>query len=355
MKKSTTKESGSSKTSLQTIKKSPSQTSKNTTPKATSMTIFDCAIPVYEISKKFGLMIFPINYTVNGEMECSELRFKDIFWFIFSVSWSSVFGFLSASFLIPVTAQDVETSILIRSIRVLLTIGSFLCSISTVINMLNRHRLVDILKMLNAFDKEIRAFAVYVDCEKEKKFVQHFLKITALFTWIGTIIVYFSYSWLFENETNFTIFIHMCANTLVFGQSAALYKQYILLLMCLRSRFRLMNALLGKRLLKYSVQIIEINKIDQIFFVKTMCGLHNKLSQVMDNINLCYSFQIMISMGLCLSHFLLSFYTIYRNITQKNELTSQLTYVNLINCTFYAAYCLSSMNCASTLMIEVFI
>lgn len=58
----------------------------------------------------------------------------------------------------------------------------------------------------------------------------------------------------------------------------------------------------------------------------------------------------MVNIGLCLSAIVLSLYTIYRNITIKNELTKQLTYVNLWASCIYAFYCIMILNVASSLM-----
>lgn len=40
------------------------------------------------------------------------------------------------------------------------------------------------------------------------------------------------------------------------------------------------------------VKTIEAHEIEQITFIKAMSRLHDKLCEILDNINICYSFQV---------------------------------------------------------------
>lgn len=116
---------------------------------------FDCVKPAYETSKKFGLMTFSIRYTANNEMEGTYVRSIDIVIFIISVLSYLVLGCLFVIFIIPISVLDFKTTVLLQSKQIFLTVSIFLCVISTIINMLNRHRLIEIVKMINTFDKEV--------------------------------------------------------------------------------------------------------------------------------------------------------------------------------------------------------
>lgn len=61
----------------------------------------------------------------------------------------------------------------------------------------------------------------------------------------------------------------------------------------------------------------------------------------------------MANMGICFSELVLASYTVYRNISIRNDLTQQLTYINFIACSFFTIYCISVINYGSGLMNEV--
>lgn len=61
----------------------------------------------------------------------------------------------------------------------------------------------------------------------------------------------------------------------------------------------------------------------------------------------------MMNLGICLSELVLALYTFYRNISIRNDLTQQLTYINFMATSFYTMYSVSVINCANTLMNEV--
>lgn len=130
--------------------------------KKLSKNFFDCVKPVYESSKKFGLMIFSIKYSSNGEMENCEVHCMHIIWFIVSVSLFLSLTVFSAIVLVPVEYGNIRTTIFVRGRRVLMTINLILCAISTISNMLNRHRLIDMMKMINSYDKEVHQYMYFI-------------------------------------------------------------------------------------------------------------------------------------------------------------------------------------------------
>lgn len=63
-------------------------------------------------------------------------------------------------------------------------------------------------------------------------------------TIIISIFAYYINTWLFQNETGFNIFVYNILNVISYGQSGSVFKQYLVLLMGLRSRFKLLNLLM---------------------------------------------------------------------------------------------------------------
>lgn len=132
----------------------------------TSLNFIDCVKPIFDSSKKFGLMTFTIIFATNGEAEKINVNFKDILWFITSVLISLTTGMLSILYLVPMDSDDIHTTILIRSRNLLLTAAVFLCTISAMTNMINRQHFIDIVKMITECDKKV-----------ENKFIYFFAKL----------------------------------------------------------------------------------------------------------------------------------------------------------------------------------
>lgn len=134
-------------------------------------------------------------------------------------------------------------------------------------------------------------------------------------------VVFSGYIALLKDGSAFDIAIFTITNFASFHPVTFVFIQYHLLLLCLRSRFRSINAVLrciqlihlnlqilthtkfGQKKhsfifrqrflnLNRSVQTIEFYKSDQTDFVKTMAHLYNMLCEVMDDMNICYSFQV---------------------------------------------------------------
>lgn len=76
-------------------------------------------------------------------------------------------------------------------------------------------------------------FTIFIDYERESKFVKRLYRDTFLATLSTTFFIYYLYTWLFENETSFNIFVYGAANWISYGQVGSLFKQYIVVLLCL--------------------------------------------------------------------------------------------------------------------------
>lgn len=137
-------------TSLKTA--SPLQAAINAK-KANTFNFFDCVRPVYRTGRLFGLLPFTLNYTSNGEIDSCSLRITDILWFLISVAICIIFSLLGYSALSP--TQDIRTTILLLGGRLVLISGVSLAGISIIIDIFNRHRLVELVKAINLFDQEV--------------------------------------------------------------------------------------------------------------------------------------------------------------------------------------------------------
>ena len=91
---------------------------------------------------------------------------------------------------------------------------------------------------------QMTMFAVYIDYEKEYKFVTRFYRVTFLVTLFLTIFVYRFHNLLYQNETRFNIFFLIVTKMISYGQAGSVFKQYVVLLLCLRTRFKLINSLM---------------------------------------------------------------------------------------------------------------
>lgn len=108
----------------------------------------------YRAARIYGLLPYTINYNSNGEIDSCSVRAFDILWFIITVTTSvtfSVFGFFALT-----PTADIRTTVLLLGGRIILIGSVLLTAISIVLDELNRHRIVDMLKTITFFDKEVK-------------------------------------------------------------------------------------------------------------------------------------------------------------------------------------------------------
>lgn len=150
--------------------------------------------------------------------------------------------------------------------------------------------------------------------EKEFRFVRKFYRNISIVTTFAVILHYYLYNWLYKSESMFNILVYIVSNVICFGQAASIFRQYILLLLCVRSRFGLINAYIRfVQLTKWiemrfslklfhlhrkhfycqsNVHVISASSQESSEIIRSLSCLHNKLCETVHGINFCYSFQV---------------------------------------------------------------
>lgn len=120
---------------------------------AFSTNLFDCIKPVRIMAKAYGLQSFSITCTSNGEIDGCKLRRFDIFWFIVHFTLSIALSALNYSYLTP--ADDTWSMVLLSGMQIFLILALLLAALSIALDILNRKRLIKMLKNINDFDKQV--------------------------------------------------------------------------------------------------------------------------------------------------------------------------------------------------------
>lgn len=110
--------------------------------------------PIYIFSRMFGLMPFSIVYYPNGDVEKPKVSILDAIWFAILLS-IYVFGF---SVVLSFVIDEPPDSTMSWITTIVFTLSSesslIFCCLSSIANMGNRFKLIDILKMFIIFDQE---------------------------------------------------------------------------------------------------------------------------------------------------------------------------------------------------------
>lgn len=113
--------------------------------------------PFYYFSRMVGLMPFSIIYDTNGQIQGPKARLYDVVWFVISmcvylfIVYNSYGGtqFTSDGMMPTILTLAESFQTIVCTISELVTIA---------MDMYNRRRMIDILKMFNAFDKEVYSY-----------------------------------------------------------------------------------------------------------------------------------------------------------------------------------------------------
>lgn len=108
--------------------------------------------PVYFCSRAFGRLPFSIVVHPNGEVKRARVKFFDVLWFIISLF---VYAFLILYYVnyLALSRQKISKTILFLCIDVNITLHLLMVSIMIIMDMHNRRRLIDIVRMFTSFDK----------------------------------------------------------------------------------------------------------------------------------------------------------------------------------------------------------
>lgn len=119
-----------------------------------TLTFYHSIQPVYIISRIFGLLPFTVLYNSNGYMHKAKVRLLDLIWFVFMIIVN--FG-LTYKMVTKVQRMiDGDTSILFASGRLIILLNFVKVAVASILDMLNRNRLVKMLKDFLKFDKSVR-------------------------------------------------------------------------------------------------------------------------------------------------------------------------------------------------------
>ena len=115
--------------------------------------------PIYYFSRFVGLWPFTITYKLDRSIKTARIYLFDSFWFFISICL-----YLTALFYTYKDFQyteNTEENYLIASLMTLTSdvLPLLLGCVGIVLDMFNRNRLVNIIKMFVIFDKEVRSFS----------------------------------------------------------------------------------------------------------------------------------------------------------------------------------------------------
>lgn len=110
--------------------------------------------PIYKFSRAFGLMPFTIVVDAKCNFKGTRVRTLDIIWFIISISLCLVMAIVYYQTIELTKGQNVST-ILVFGDAMIVIVGLMYTCVIIIMDMINRNKLIAILKMLNNFDNEV--------------------------------------------------------------------------------------------------------------------------------------------------------------------------------------------------------
>lgn len=110
--------------------------------------------PIHYFSRAFGLLPFSVALDSNGNIQKARVSLFDALWFVISISLYLIMAFICyQNIKLP---QDQNVSyILATGDAMFLIAGLIYGAIIITIDMFNRFRIIDILRMFTAFDSEV--------------------------------------------------------------------------------------------------------------------------------------------------------------------------------------------------------
>lgn len=146
--------------------KSISKTNGSTSKKkhnSNSFSFIYCTKPLHKVAKCFGLLCFSIRLSGENEMIGAYISIFDGIWFIIQVVFN-----ITVIFCVIYTFQGIETGqfqtiFFFTLSRTILLFDLFLTLLVQLLDMINRSKLVQILKEFRAFDKEVQSIEMSFD------------------------------------------------------------------------------------------------------------------------------------------------------------------------------------------------
>lgn len=109
--------------------------------------------PIYSFSRVFGLIPFSIVHEINGDVITSKVRTIDGILFAASIILQVILAVYHYMRLY-VESQGVPYVLILAS-KILPSLANFYTIMIIVMNMNNRHKIINIIRMFNTVDKEV--------------------------------------------------------------------------------------------------------------------------------------------------------------------------------------------------------
>lgn len=115
--------------------------------------------PVYIFSRVFGLMPFSVARDSDGSIQKPRVKIIDLVWFLISICSCLTLAFYELQ-IVKLPQDPHNSQLLILGDNVIIVLGLAFNALVIVMNMLNRKRLVEILRKFTIFDQRVRLNSV---------------------------------------------------------------------------------------------------------------------------------------------------------------------------------------------------
>lgn len=119
---------------------------------------FEHAIrPVYYSTRIAGLWSFTIVHDSNGNIQNARVSLSDILWSVLFICFHATLAFYTYK-KVKIAQEKVENQLRFIVLNVFLMTSILTGIFGIVFDMINRDKLIDILRKFNTFDSEVRFF-----------------------------------------------------------------------------------------------------------------------------------------------------------------------------------------------------
>lgn len=246
-----------------------------------------CFRPIYYFSRIFGLLPFTIIYDWNGDHQEARVEIIDFVWFIVSILMyllMAVYCYMAFS-----PDRSEKSYILDSGDYILLILGSIISAVYVAMDMHNRHILIDIMKRIATFDKDLMKIGFYVPYKQLRRRGLYWNTTTTVISLVLAALTYQNVHTI--GSTFYVISYILCYLTQHFA-GATVLAMYLIWIFGLGKRFVILNNLLRNKFLIVNTLPIGFHKKDSISFIKLTGRLHLLLTGVTEQVNRCYSLQV---------------------------------------------------------------
>lgn len=247
--------------------------------------------PIYYFSRIFGLFPFTIIYDWNGDIQEARVKLLDIVWFL--ISFVTYFAMAFYCYMTVDFPKNYDAlRFLILGDYVLLIAGLLFGVVLVLIDMFNRHILVDIMKKLTKFDRELMKVGFYVPYKNLRHRTLYWYTATSVITVVLSISTILSYSKFREMYSTLRIVSYFLCYIVQHFAGATIVTSYIILIFGISKRFDILNSILKDKFLSMNSLLIGYNKRESISFIKFTGRQHELLTGISEKVNHCYAIQV---------------------------------------------------------------